>query len=138
MTEPSPLSVARHWVQALAAGDFDAWPDLADEALVMHVPFSPPGLFTECVGRDACIEMTRGFWAAMQSFAWHDIDIHASDDPGMIFGTARSEAMTVTGQAYTNRYCFIAKVRDGRVYDYTEYFNPLPVMEAFGAHLTPA
>lgn len=129
MTTPKDIALA--WVEGLARNDPAVW-DFAAETLVMEAPYTPPGLFGECAGRDACREMTQTFFAQMQSFGWYDIDIHATDREGVIFGTARSEATTITGASYTNRYTFTVVVTNGRVLHYTEYFNPLPVMTAFG------
>ena len=131
-TRESLVEIARDWVEMLASGDLTRWDELADDALVMEAPFTPPGLFTEQRGSAQCKAMVESFLVAMASFAWHDIVIHATDDPELAFGTARSTATAVNGMSYANRYCYTVRIRDGKVVAYTEYFNPLPVMKAFG------
>ena len=127
--------IARRWVEMLASGDLSQWNELARADLVMEAPFSPPGLFATTVGTQACRDNVVKFFSAMQSFEWHDIDILRTEDPDLIFGTARSKATTLTNESYVNRYCFIVMLKDGKVQKYVEYFNPLPVMEAFKAFL---
>lgn len=132
MTDTTPLATTKQWLGVLAAGDFDAWPQVAGKALVMRVPFAPPVINPTMEGYDACLAGTRAFWAAMKTFVFHDVELHTTDDPELIVGRARCEAETVAGKPYQNQYCFFVRVRDGKVVDHLEYFNPRPVIEAFG------
>lgn len=132
MTDLTPLAIVRRWLSVLAAGDFDAWPQVAGEALVMRVPFAPPPFGLAMEGYETCIIGTRGFWAAIKTFVFHEVELHTTDDPELVVGRARSEAETAAGTPYENRYCFFVRVRNGKVVEHSEYFNPLPVIAAFG------
>lgn len=133
--ERSVIEIARHWVEMLASGDFSDWPALASGDLLMRAPFSPPGLFPENRGSAHCLDLVKKFYSAMHSFAWYDIEAWQTDDPELVFGQAKSRAITVAGAPYNNQYCYIVRIRGGKVIEYSEYFNPLPVIEVFSAYL---
>lgn len=126
----------RKWLDVLASGDMSAWHGKVADDVVMRFPFAPAGLPTEVQGFDVCQQTVSAFWQSMDVFEWHDVRLEPlRDDPEAIFGTARSEATTVWGASYKNEYCFLARFRDGLILEYTEYFNPLPSIEVFGAYL---
>jgi ketosteroid isomerase-like protein len=67
-----------------------------------------------------------------EELAWHDVVIRGPDDPELFVTTARSEAVLVSGQHYANSYVILTRLRDRKVTEHVEYFNPLPVIEVFG------
>ena len=123
--------IAERWLQVLANSEFDAWQALVAEDVAMRFPFSPPGIPTECRGRDACLEIIRAFFAGIDQFAWRDVQVHPAADPDLVFVTARSEARLRNGRAYGNEYCLMIRLRGGQLSEYREYFNPLPAIAAF-------
>lgn len=132
MPKRSPVEIARLLLDALERADFETWASLLAENTVMKFPYSPAGLPKRCEGRAACEATHRGIFSVIESFAWHDLDLHATDDPELVFGTGRSEVLTKTSQPYRNQYCFIFRIRDGQVIEYCEYFDPLPAIAVFG------
>jgi uncharacterized protein len=127
----APVEVATHWLAVLARADFVAWPALVAEDVRMRFPYSPPGIPAHCEGREACESVMRTFFAGIASFEWRDLQLYPAAEPGLVFATARSEVVLVSGRPYRNDYCFIIRVRGGKLAEYCEYFNPLPAIAAF-------
>lgn len=130
MTDQSPREVTRRWLQVLADADYEAWSTVAADDLVIRTPFAPPGLPKICEGRAVCLAMAREYGAMIKQFTYLDVELHTTDDPELIMGTARSEALTASGGRYSNRYCIVSRVKAGRVADYSEYFDPLQIIAA--------
>jgi ketosteroid isomerase-like protein len=126
------IKLIREWLDLVSSGPGDAWPTYAADDVVIRLPFAPPGVANELRGRAHAIEALSGLWKAKKSFAWHDVVIRGTDDPELFVTTARSEALLLTGQHYANSYVILTRVRDRKVAEHVEYFNPLPVMEVFG------
>ena len=122
----------REWLDVVALGPAEAWPDRAAEDVVIRLPFAPPGVPNEIHGRDEAIAHMAPVWAGKRSFDWRDVTIRATEEPGLLVTTARSEVVLLSGQPYANSYVILTRFRDGKVVEHVEYFNPLPVMEAFG------
>jgi ketosteroid isomerase-like protein len=120
----------REWFDVIASGAFDAWPTFAHKDIVMRIPFAPGGMPTEMFGYDAAISGVQAFWQTMKSFKWMYFNILATEDPDFFAAMARSEADTIFGP-YANSYVLFIRLRDGKVIEHIEYFNPLPVTEVF-------
>lgn len=125
------VQLARRWLQVLAGQQFDAWPQLIAPDVQMRFPFSPPGIPSECHGLGECREMIRAFFAAIETFDWQDLQLHAAADPGLVFATVRSSVQLRNGRSYANQYVMMLRFRDGLLAEYREYFNPLPAIAAF-------
>jgi ketosteroid isomerase-like protein len=138
MSDGSRGALCSKWFELIAMGATDRWPEVADAALTMRIPFSPPGLPTELVGLPACQEASAGLWQSFKSFAWTELDIFEAQQSNLVFATAKSRAETLWGAIYVNHYCFKIRIDDGKIIEQTEFFNPLPVMTVFKDHLGPA
>jgi ketosteroid isomerase-like protein len=126
------IKLIREWLDLVSSGPAEAWPAYATEDVVIRLPFAPPGVANELRGRACAIEALSSLWTAKRSFVWHDVVIRGTDDPELFVTTARSEAVLVSGRHYANNYVILTRLRDRKVAEHVEYFNPLPVIEAFG------
>lgn len=135
MSDGCRTALIGKWFELIATGATERWPEVADDALTMRTPFSPPGLPTEIVGLPACQQATGGLWRSFNSFVWVELNIFEAEQPDLVFAIAKSRAETVWGTIYANDYCFKIRIRNGKVIEQTEYFNPLPVIATFKDHL---
>lgn len=138
MSEHAATERVSRWLAILAAGELDSWDGIAGPDLVMDVPFAPPPMGGVMTGAAACKAAVGQLWSTMASFEFHDVKIFATAEAGVVFATARSAATTTWGREYQNNYVFQIELRDGLIVRHTEYFNPLPVLEVFGEHLSAA
>jgi uncharacterized protein len=129
------IDLIREWLDIVSSGPADAWHTHATPDLVIRLPFAPPGVAKELSGMAQAIAALSTVWAAKKSFAWHDVVIRRTDDPELFVTTARSEAVLLSGQHYANSYVILTRIRDRKVAEHVEYFNPLPVIEIFGREL---
>jgi ketosteroid isomerase-like protein len=125
-------ALAHRWHDMVATGSFEAWSQIVDAAFVLRMPYAPPGVPEELRGvaaRDALVKSRAG----QERFEWKDVVVMATEDPELLVTTARSEVLLKSGGTYANRYVMLTRIRDGKVLDHTEFFNPLPVIELFKA-----
>jgi ketosteroid isomerase-like protein len=122
----------REWLDALAMGPAEAWRDRVDPDVVIRLPFAPPGVTNELRGLPAALATMSEVWKAKQLFTWHDVVVRTTEEPQLMLTTARSEVQLVSGRLYTNSYVILTVLRGRKVIEHVEYFNPLPVMAAFG------
>ena len=129
MTELKAL--ARSYLDMVATGRFDVWPEIVDDEFVLRLPYAPPGVPEELCGlaaRDALVSGRAG----QERFEWLDVVITATENPELLVITARSEVALKSGGTYANRYVMLTRARGGKLVEHVEYFNPLPVMEIAG------
>jgi ketosteroid isomerase-like protein len=128
----------REWLDITANGPAEAWRERAADEVVIRLPFAPPGVANELRGLNEAIAAMTPMWNAKKSFTWHDVVIRGTDDPELFVTTARSEVLLLSGQHYANSYVMLTRIRNVRVVEHVEYFNPLPVIEVFGNQLRPS
>lgn len=122
----------REWLDLAASGPADAWRGRVAKDVVIRLPFAPPGITNTLAGFDQAVEGLSTVWKSTSRFTWADVVIRKTEDPELLVTTARSEVLLVSGQNYANAYVMLTRFREGKVLEHVEYFNPLPVMQAFG------
>ena len=130
---PSALDVAKKLLASFVSQDIDAALSVMAENIVIHAPYSPPDipLPKSIHGKQAVAEMLRVMFGASEKFELFDIDLHTTDNPELIFGTGHSRAMMKNGQAYGNHYVYVFYIRDGKIFDYYEYFDSHVASQGF-------
>jgi ketosteroid isomerase-like protein len=126
------IALIREWLELVASGPAEAWAGKVAENIVIRLPYAPPGVAKELRGMKAAIEAMGPSWAAKHSFAWHDVRIRRTEEPDLFLTTARSEVALASGKRYANDYVMLTRIRDGKVEEHIEYFDPLKVIEAYG------
>lgn len=61
--------------------------------------------------------------------------IYATEDPNFFFVKFRGEIIIKAGGSYENDYIGTFRLENGKVVEYTEYFNPIVMAKAFGIAL---
>ena len=135
-SRPDMARFIRAWLDVVASGPGDAWPACAADDIVIRLPFAPGGVPNELRGLAQALATFEPVWKGKKRFTWHDVVIRATEDSELFLITARSEAVLVSGQPYANDYVILIRIRDGRVVEHTEYFNPLPVIALYGQRMT--
>lgn len=127
---------ARAWLDILARGATDEWDGFVSPHFSMHAPLMPGEGDAPTEGLEANRARVAAVWQAWANFTFADADAHAAaDDPDLVFVTARSEAKTVWGAPYANRYFIRLRFRDGKLVEHLEFLDPRPVLAAFEGHL---
>ena len=123
------IVLTREWLDLVAMGPADAWTGRVADDVVIRLPYAPPGVESELRGFEHARETLSHHWKTKKSFAWRDVVIRKTEDPELMVTTARSEVVLMNGQPYANDYIMLTRIRNGKVVEHVEYFNPLPIME---------
>lgn len=70
-----------------------------------------------------------------KSMKFFDRTIRETSEPGQFVATWKGEIELASGGRYDNTYIGLFQVRDGKIVQFTEYFNPLVLQESFGQQL---
>lgn len=131
MSSSDAKAIAVKSLELTAALDLEGLGKVFHDQIVMRFPYSPEGMPPQCEGREQCLEMMKGILGMLKKIEWIDMEAFATENPELVFINCRSKMDTVNGKPYGNEYCFRIRVRDGKVIEHTEFFNPLPIMAAF-------
>ena len=128
-------AVVEAFFAALEAKDLDrflaVWADTGRQVM----PFAPAGFPQELVGK-AAISQQYGSLPENYVSMQFPRTIHDGANPEHFFVEYRGEIVVkATGKPYNNTYIGVFQVQNGQIVQFTEYFNPIVLNEAFGQDL---
>jgi uncharacterized protein len=123
------IKLTREWLDLVSMGPAAAWIGKVADDVVIRLPYAPPGVASELRGFEHARETLGEHWKTKKSFAWRDVVIRRTEDPELLVTTARSDVVLASGQPYANDYIMLTRIRNGKIVEHIEYFNPLPIME---------
>jgi ketosteroid isomerase-like protein len=121
----TPKDTLRAWLEAIGARDMDACAELLDEHVVVRVPLAPEGVPPRIEGRAQFEPLLRAIHTGFASYQWTNLELYGTDDPEVAIATSGSTVELADGREYLNEYVVYARVRDGRIIEYREYFDPV-------------
>ena len=118
------IALIREWMNATTMGTEDKFRSFASPDIVMRFPYIPAGLSGEIVGIENVLVTFREVWKDFKTFEWYDVTIRKVEGEGVYVSTGSSRATRASGKAYGNHYVLFTRLRDGKVVEHIEYFNP--------------
>jgi ketosteroid isomerase-like protein len=127
--------VVRAFFAKLEAFDIAGFAELFAPDGRQRMPFSPEGFPDRLDGRAAVFNQYRSMPQSFVSMRFPDLAIVDAADPSTFIATYRGEIRLRSGGDYNNTYLSVFVIRDGQIAELTEYFNPIVLVQAFGAQL---
>jgi ketosteroid isomerase-like protein len=127
--------LVRSFFGKLEAFDVDGFVALFAPDGRQLMPFAPEGFPTHLDGRDAIANQYRALPQNFASMKFPDLKIVDTAEASMFVATFRGEIALKSGGRYDNTYLGVFVIRDGHIAEYTEYFNPIVLLNAFGGGL---
>ncbi|GAA5038254.1 ketosteroid isomerase-like protein [Thermocatellispora tengchongensis] len=122
-----------HALELLLAKDMRAFAGLWAETGVIEFPFAPPGYPPRVEGRAAIEEYLRDYPDILDIREFPQRVVHRTADPEVVIAEFEAAGFVVrTGEPYRMRYVAVITVRDGRIQNYRDYWNPLDAAAAMG------
>ncbi|AYD48338.1 nuclear transport factor 2 family protein [Arachidicoccus soli] len=97
-------------------------------------PYSPEGFPKSFDGAEGIYKQYSGLAKTFGEMRFPR-EIFATDDPCFFFVKFRGEIEIKTGGKYKNDYLGTFKMKEGKIIEYTEYFNQIVMAKAFGIAL---
>jgi uncharacterized protein len=106
----------------------------ADDARQI-MPFAPEGFPRLLDGRAAILKQYGGLPQAFEHMRFPNLVIRDMASPEEFFATYRGDIKLRAGGKYDNEYAGYFVVRDGRIAEFHEFFDPIVLQKAFGDQL---
>lgn len=118
----------------LIGRDVAAWLELFEDDAIVEFPYAPSlGLARRLEGKVAIEHYFRGTPGTFRELKFRNLRLVPSSDPELAFAEVHGSALVgPTGAPYEQDYVMLLRTRRGRIIHYTEYWNPVPVIVAFG------
>lgn len=97
-------------------------------------PYSPEGFPKSFDGSEGIYKQYSGLIANFSAMKFPRT-IYATEDPNFFFVVFKGQIDIKAGGKYENDYLGTFKLKDGKILEYTEYFNQVVMAKAFGIKL---
>jgi ketosteroid isomerase-like protein len=132
------MAIAARYLQAINDWDFDVKRELLDPDVVFEMRWAPEGFPRRLDGIQAVMEFLAPLPQMIVTEGLYDIRLETlASDPGEVITFYRSNMEMVNPVEYQNEYITRFTIRDGRITHFLEYYDPLPLVVAFGGSVTP-
>jgi len=131
MLRASGRRVVEAFFAALEAKDLDRFLAVWAEDGVQIMPFAPEGFPARLEGKEAIRNQYGSLPESYLSMRFPR-EIIATLDPSQFVVRYASEIERKDGGRYDNTYVGFFTIQDGKLSEFTEYFNPLVLVESFG------
>ena len=119
--------------QLFAEQRWDEWLDLWADDGVLEFPFAPPGRRSRYVGKADILAYMKPVAGRMQIDEVEYLRVHPMLDPRMVcMEMGLKGRVLTTGAALNQKYVSILETREGKLWRYREYWNPIVSMDANG------
>jgi uncharacterized protein len=120
----------------LIVRDISAWLELFEDDAVVEFPYAPSlGLSRRLEGKAAIEQYFRETPGTFRELQFRDLHLLPSSDPELAFAEVHGSALVgPTGAPYEQDYVMLLRTKRGRIIHYTEYWNPVPAIIAFGGN----
>jgi len=125
------LELVRQWLEIMPEGAFDRLEGRIAPDFVLRLPFAPPGVPQEFVGREVAQQALSGSAKSRSPLVFEALELLATEDPELFVATANGEATMASGKIYRNSYVIFVRIRGGMVTEHVEYMNPLNIIAAY-------
>ncbi len=117
----------------LGRGDVSAWLDMFAEDGAMEFPFAPDGYPKQVRGKAALAAYLAGFPHRFRIDRVVTFVVHPVADPNLAIVEFSVEGTAIpTGRPYHQSYVGIITLREGKIVNYRDYWNPLTSLIALG------
>ena len=129
------------FLETLAKQDVQGMADMLAESIVFEMPFALPGLPDRVEGKRTVVEFLEQFLGKEHGIftGWdlHNIRIYPGGDPDLFVTEYDGQGVVAqNGHQYRQKYITLLRVFDGRIRQWREYLNPLPLQEALASMKT--
>lgn len=132
------MAIAERYLQAINDWDFDVKRELLAPDVVFEMRWAPDGFPRRIDGVAAVMEFLAPLPESIITEGLYDIRVETlHSDPGQVVTFYKSDMKMVQPVEYKNEYVTCFTIRDGKIVHFLEYFDPIPLVVAFGGSVGP-
>jgi ketosteroid isomerase-like protein len=124
--------VIEEFLDALEAMCIERFLNVWHENGVQIMPYAPAGFPARLEGKEAIRGRYGILFEECNSMRIPDRVFHFTNEPNRVWVEFRGEIqIKATCKSFSNNYVCLFTVRDGKIIEYKEYFNPIIFLHAF-------
>jgi uncharacterized protein len=133
MLRAQTLELLQSYQTLIAQQRFAEWIELWAEDGSCEFPYAPEGRPRLLQGKKAIYEYMTAYPGRIAIDSVAEMRVHPALNPEVVaVELAINGRALTTGRPYNQRYVIVLEAKNGKVWRYREYWNPLVSIEAFG------
>jgi ketosteroid isomerase-like protein len=120
------LQILQAYFRYQAEKNLDAWFELWSADGVFVIPYAPEGFPDRIAGRSQLEPLYRKLFEGYGELRYHDLYIRPLLDPNSFVATWVTDVELLAGGRYVNKLIALFELREGKIVEYVEYFDPRP------------
>jgi len=130
---PVLLKLMNAYIFLLAQNNLDEWLKIWADDATLEFPFSPEGRQSVYVGKQAILDYHKGTTNKIKIHRVASARIHQMVDSNTAMAELEIEGSLLgTNAQYNQKYVTFFQMKEGKLWRYREYWNPLVSINAFG------
>jgi ketosteroid isomerase-like protein len=125
------VGLLREYLDAISSRDVETMLELFHAGAVVNAPMMPEGAPKSMKGRQAFERAFRAVFSRFMAFTSGYITLNATDDPNLAVARCGSKAVLINGRSYTTDYCIFVRIKNDKLIESTEYFDPIRAAGVF-------
>jgi ketosteroid isomerase-like protein len=127
------LELAQAYQALLGQGHLAEWIELWHDDATLEFPFVPVGHRASYHGKAEILAYMQAASGRIVTDEVSELRLHTGADPEVLVVELGTRGhLVATGAAYDQRYICVFELREGLLWRYREYWNPLVSIEAYG------
>jgi hypothetical protein len=132
MTRPSNREAVQAMFDRLRALDVEGFLDLFAQEGRQFLPYAPEGFPSGFFGRKDLERAYRQLFRDFREVDFPELTIEPMADPERFLALYASAILFADGRRYANRYVALFTVRQGRIHEWVEWFDPIALSRQLG------
>lgn len=133
-TQQNNKELIDSFFRAIENQQFEVIKEVFDENGRQLIPYAPDGFPKALNGAEAVYNQFSGLTAYFGQMKFPR-QIFATEDPDFFFVKFMGDIEIKTGGKYENDYLGTFRLKDGKIIEYAEYFNPIVMAKAFNIQI---
>jgi len=126
------------WIEATNNWDIGLMGEILHPDATIELPWTIEPFPTKVSGYDNILRFTASVPDFALSENLHDFEVHAfADDPNELYMEFKSDMTLKSGREYKNDYLARMTIKDGKVFRFVEYPEPIRLLRALGGSVNP-
>ena len=116
--------------------DLEAFSKTLHEDIILYTPYAPSSFPSKTEGKQGVLDIWNNLFENFGELLIPEVNIYQTEEEGLYMATWKVDIETPTGKRYQSDNIGTYRMKNGKIIEYIEYFNPLRFAKAIDLDLS--
>ena len=129
-------AVIEQFYRVQESKDLDAFVETLHDDIILYTPYAPSSFPSKTEGKQGVLEIWKNLFDNFGELLIPQYKVYQTDEEGYYMATWEVDIETPTGKRYQSSNIGTYRMKDGKIIEYVEFFNPLRFGKAMNLDLS--